>query len=657
MRKTVVILAILITLAVLFQVPSQASSLLSSLTPTPQPEIPQVVISVTLQGEAEPTYHVVSDSASRERQVQITPITLRFSGQLSAPSVPLSKAKPAATTANFVDNWDILLEEDFEGAFPRGSCAVYDVSNDGFERTWDDDDFRPFGGSWAGWPANGGANGVDPSVSDYPANLDSWLICGPYDLSNAQKFLVKFYRWMEINDADDMVFVAASTNGQHFSGLGWYGTQAWVHYNVWFGGVAGDDSVWVAWGFQSDDDEDRAEGAWIDDLEVWRYNTPDTICGDLDPGSKGIVLPPYDPTVGSPVPIIRAGDTIAADKLEVAGVNWVRLGFVQVGGIVDWQAYDRMVDTLCAQGISVLGLVNHETLVRQDYDEASTAADYRQEFAAKARFAADYFEGRITYWEVWNEQNLGEGAFVNPVRYAPLLNETYQAITDANPQAQVLFGGLASAWGDSNTYFEQVYGYLSSPSPFDYFAVHPYARVDEGPDPQVYMYADQPFGYDTIVDKFLETMSNNSDGNKRVWITEVGWNSSKGSPTRPVCLDPVLVFESEQAAYLTPMFDILFDEVDVWGSPGTPAVEKVVWYQYMDIGINDPCTLSRSTDGHVYVSFQDMMMAGSVDWWFGLYRGDKVTPKEAWCAYLAYPLTCDELFSHHIYLPAVVKNQ
>jgi len=641
MRKTVVILAILITLAVLFQVPSQASSLPSSPASTPQPEVPQVVISVTLQGEAEPTYHVVSDSASRERQVQITPITLRFSGQLSAPSVLLSKAKPAATTANFVDNWDLLLEEDFEGSFPRGSCAVYDVSDDGFERTWDDDDFRPFDGSWAGWPANGGANGVDPAVSDYPANLDSWLICGPYDLSNAQKFLVKFYRWMEINDADDMVFVGASTDGQNFSGLGWHGTQAWVHYNVWFGGVAGDDSVWVAWGFQSDDDEDLAEGAWIDDLEVWRYNTPGAVCGSLDPGNKGIVLPPYDPTVGEPVPIIRAGDTIAVDKLKAAGVNWVRLGFVQMDGIVDWQAYDRMVDTLCAQGISVLGLVNHETLVHQDFNDPASAAEYRQEFADTVGFIADHFEGRIAYWEVWNEENLDEKPDdpynpprVDPQRYAPLLDEAYQSIKAVNPQAQVIFGGLASAWGDSNDYFVEVYSWLGSSTPFDYFAVHPYPRPDEGPDPQVYMYADRP-QYDTIVDKFLKTMSDNDDGDKRVWITEVGWNSSKGSPTRPVCLDPVLVYESEQAAYLKPMFDILFDEVDVWGSPGIPAIEKVVWYQYMDVGVDDPCTLSRSVNGHMYVSFRDMVQAGSVDWWFGLYRGDKVTPKETWCAYLA----------------------
>jgi len=141
------------------------------------------------------------------------------------------------------------------------------------------------------------------------------------------------------------------------------------------------------------------------------------------------------------------------------------------------------------------------------------------------------------------------------------------------------------------------------------------------------MYADQP-AYDTIVDKFMETMFVNNDTDKRVYVTEVGWNSSKGSPNRPVCLEPVLVYESEQAAYLKSMFDILFNEVDMWGSPGTPAIDKVVWYQYMDTGIDDPCTLLRSANEHVYVSSLDVVTEGAVDWWFGLYRGDKKTPQK-----------------------------
>ena len=105
--------------------------------------------------------------------MQTTSVTLRFPGRLSASGEPLPQAELSTTTANFVDNWDLLLEEDFEGAFPRGSCAVYDVSDDGFERTWDDDDYRPFEGGWAGWPANGGGDGVDPAVSDY---LPIWTV-------------------------------------------------------------------------------------------------------------------------------------------------------------------------------------------------------------------------------------------------------------------------------------------------------------------------------------------------------------------------------------------------------------------------------------------------------------------------------------------------
>ncbi|MEO0249199.1 MAG: hypothetical protein ABIN58_06575, partial [candidate division WOR-3 bacterium] len=665
MRKISLVPSVLTILVVLFQAPAQAS-LSSPPVLVLQPEVPQVEVTITLREGAEPAYSVISASSLQEQRIAAAPMTRYFRGQLPSSGVLLPEARPVAVTADFVDNWNLLLEENFESAFPQGPCAVFDGSNDGFERTWDDDDFRPFEGSWAGWPANGGADGVDPAVSDYPANLDSWLICGPFDLSDARDFLVRFTRWLEINDADDFFFMGVSVDGHTFDGLAWHGVGNWVTYHIWFYGVAGDDSVWVGWLFHSDGDAERAEGVWIDNLEVWRYNTPDRVCGNWDPGRKGVVLPPYDPTIGGVAPMIRAGDTIAVDKLKAAGVAWVRLGFVQRGGIVDWQAYDRMVDTLCAQGISVLGLVNHETLVRQDFNNPASAAEYRQAFADTVGFAADHFEGRITYWEVWNEENLDlepddpyNAPRVDPQCYAPLLDAAYQSIKAANPAARVLFGGLASAWDDSHQYFEQVYQELNEnlggARPFDYFAVHPYPREIEGPDPQVYMHAEP--GYDTIVDKFLKTMFNNNDGGKRVWITEVGWNSSKGSPTRPVCLDPVLVTESEQAAYLKPMFDTLFTEVEVWGSPGTPAVEKVIWYQYMDVGIEDPCTASRSANGHVYISFGDMVQAGSVDWWFGLYRGDKVTPKEAWCAYLAYPLTCDELFSHHIHLPLVIRNR
>ena len=55
-------------------------------------------------------------------------------------------------------------------------------------------------------------------------------------------------------------------------------------------------------------------------------------------------------------------------------------------------------------------------------------------------------------------------------------------------------------------------------------------------------------------------MNSRGDTDKGMWVTEIGWNSSQGSPTRPVCVEPVLVTEEEQAAFLTSSFDILLNE-------------------------------------------------------------------------------------------------
>jgi hypothetical protein len=358
----------------------------------------------------------------------------------------------------------------------------------------------------------------------------------------------------------------------------------------------------------------------------------------LAEGEKGIVLTPYDPTAAKPVAIIRAGDTGVVERLVAAGVHWVRLGFHAQAGGIDLRAYDRMIDTLCAHGISVLGLLNHETLLRQDYGgaEETQVESYRAEFAGVAEFLAGYFAGRVLSWEVWNEPNLVEGAYLTPAHYAQLLQRTDGAIKRANPRAQVLFGGLASAWNDSYDYLDAVYaeldGNLQGARPFDHLALHPYPRKGEGPDPMVYMFADQALGYRTIVDKFLRLMADHGDGDKSIWITEIGWNSARQGHNPPTCFTPVLVQEGEQARYLKAMFDILFTDVPLWGQPGTRAVEKVFWYQYMDVGTLDPCGPARPGVALL-----------PKDWWFGLYRGDKVTPKPGWCAFAAYPQSCPEI--------------
>lgn len=510
-------------------------------TPTATPEEPvplHVTTLLTFQPETElvpapvvPVAQWISPSEAELPNVQLDAVTLTYNGPLPTGDTDQPLNQPAA---DLVDNWDLLFEEDFEGIFPDPGCVVFD-NNSGEEQFWDKDDHRPLEGSYAGWPAKGGANGVDPANTNYPSNLDSWLVCGPYDLSQADNFMVEFDLWLEIGDAADSLAVLASADGSSFTGFAWTGTSDWFKVSHDFPSYVGDSSVWMALQFSSDDDLfNLDEGAWVDNLEVWRYNTPSAVCGNFDPGNKGLLLPSYDPTTNGEAPMIRPGDVLAVEAMKAAGVHWVRLGFIHKNGSIDVRAFDRMVDTLCAEGMSVLGLVNHESMIGDNYDDPATAEAYREEFANLAGYLAGFYQGRITYWEVWNEQNFLEGAFIDPIRYAPLLDDTYQAINAANPQAQVLFGGLASAWGDSNLYFNQVYDNSPGTRQFDYFAVHPYANETYGPNPEIYMYADLLPGEVTIVDKFMNTMSTHTQGNKHVWVTEVGWNSAKDLPNRPV---------------------------------------------------------------------------------------------------------------------------
>lgn len=621
-------------------------------SPTPNPGMLNTTTALTIRENGSPDYHMVLPGIDQIPGLTVTTMSLTYDGPLPAGS-PIEPEGQSANS-NLVDNWDLLFQEDFEGPFP-GGCGVRDLNYGVYERFWWPHTYRPLNGIKAAWPAAGGADAVDPSLGVYPDNLNTWLVCGPFDLSQAEKFIVQYSFWLEILDTPgDLFFSGVSTDGFTFQGQAYTGfSGGWITQREHFFGVTGQPRVWLGWAFESGSGGYGygGEGAWIDDIQVWRYNTPSVVCGNADPGNKGIVLPPYDPTTNGEVPIIRPGDTLAVDALKAAGVDWVRLGFIHKNGSIDWQGYDRMVDTLCANGISVQGLVNHETLLRQDYDEPASAEAYRQNFSDQAKFIADYYEGRITYWEVWNEPNFLDGAFINPIRYAPLLDDTYQAIKQANPQAKVLFGGLASAWDDSNDYFAQMYSTVAGVRQFDYFAVHPYANEIYGPNPEIYMYANLPPTNDTIVDKFMETMSDHTQGNKHLWITEVGWNSSKGLPDRPICHDPVLVTEAEQAAYLKPMFDTLFNEVTLW-SQMTLAVEKVIWYQYMDVRVNpSPCDQNQASSSHAYVPVENMT-ANEADtlWLWGLYRSDKVTPKPVQCAFLAYPNDCQQVF-----LPMVLK--
>lgn len=174
--------------------------------------------------------------------------------------------------------WQNIMTEDFEGAFPTGLWAAFD--NDGAingEYYWDDDDYKPHWGSWSAWCANGGADGLDPEFYYYPNDMKSWMVYGPFDLSDATDAELNFYYWLDTEYDYDYLEWMASIDGQNFYGQGYSGSSGgWVSESFdltdvyILGNLCGQSQVWIALIFESDE-FNTGEGAFIDDVVLHKY--------------------------------------------------------------------------------------------------------------------------------------------------------------------------------------------------------------------------------------------------------------------------------------------------------------------------------------------------------------------------------------------------
>ena len=138
----------------------------------------------------------------------------------------------------------------------------------------------------------------------------------------------------------------------------------------------------------------------------------------------------------------------------------------------------------------------------------------------------------VKYWQIWNEPN-------NPVfwrnnpradQYVALLKEAYGAVKRANPKAMVVFGGLSL---NDQEYMEKIYT-LGAKNYFDIMAVHPYNPAQA---PSQYL--------EFELTKLKQFMGNRDDGQKEIWVTEIGWPTSTGG-----------VSEKTQAQYIEETYRI-----------------------------------------------------------------------------------------------------
>ncbi|MBC7249918.1 MAG: caspase family protein [Anaerolineae bacterium] len=184
---------------------------------------------------------------------------------------PVPDARPRSVSGQALGT--TIMSEDFEGDFPTSLWDVSDTyAGDGLEYYWGKDDYRPHGGTYSAWCARGGANGLDPEFNNYPNYASSWMVYGPFDLSDAVAAELTFYYWNVSEQDYDYLFWGASVDGSQF-----YGQATDGNSNGWqqvifdltdvytLGDVTGQPQVWIGFQFYSDSFITYA-GAFLDDI-------------------------------------------------------------------------------------------------------------------------------------------------------------------------------------------------------------------------------------------------------------------------------------------------------------------------------------------------------------------------------------------------------
>ncbi len=239
-----------------------------------------------------------------------------------------------------------------------------------------------------------------------------------------------------------------------------------------------------------------------------------------------------------------------------AGIKWMRADWLwsvcqPKPGPFQWDLLDDRAANAKAHGIELLPILCYTV------DWASTApadAPGRNRHMPDldawlnyVRAVVERYHGRIHYWEVWNEPNIGFWRGTAE-QYCDLFRATARAIRETDPQAKVVMGGTAGAPPD---WLEMLYqaglGEL-----MDVINIHPY-RYPKPPDE----------GLAQAIKAVRAVMTEHGDGDKPLWITEIGW---------PNHIGPRGVNLYTQAAYLARTYVIAL----------ASGVQRLFWYDYQN---------------------------------------------------------------------------
>lgn len=218
-----------------------------------------------------------------ERPQWIEPASLRVPRGLVPWTLRSGDSVPEASQSG----WETILAEGFEDDFPGVWSVGYDST--GADAYWGGTEHRAAAGSRSIWAAAGGEEAGRPG-GNYPNDLETWSIYGPFDLSDATDAQLAFRYWNDSESGFDYLGWYVSTNGVDFAGWRTSGnSEGWQPISVGLSNVPGlsdvigSEQVWIAFHFESDFSISR-EGPYVDEVLLQKNvlpSLPDLVASTL----------------------------------------------------------------------------------------------------------------------------------------------------------------------------------------------------------------------------------------------------------------------------------------------------------------------------------------------------------------------------------------
>jgi hypothetical protein len=234
--------------------------------------------------------------------------------------------------------------------------------------------------------------------------------------------------------------------------------------------------------------------------------------------------------------------------LHEAGFKWVRQEFpwedIEIharGDFTDcrhgpcisaWQKYDHIVDLADKYGMEIIArLSNPPAWSRRDGDARGAFAppDDLADFGDFVDTVVRRYQGRIRYYQIWNEPNIypewGEQP-VDPVGYTALLGVAHSRAKAADPEVVIICGALAPTIelgprDMSDLIFLQRMYDAGAAEHFDVMSMQGYGLWSGPYDRRM-----RPITINFSRNLFIrDIMVKNGDADKPIWISEMNWNA------------------------------------------------------------------------------------------------------------------------------------